>query len=244
MTDFWQGFSTDDFSTPRVTIGMGSPKKGKLGHFNFSTGESFSELKGVTLLGRTNGYILFGGLGNVPARCASDDGLNPSPRFEKPITPPENGGCVTCFAKEWGSDTRKIEIQTSLGLMHPGDKPICQQSISMVLADQDAMPFILSVKTHNVKVVKQFLFTNLRMKSIAHKTPPYGISFDLSLRPIAGNGNRYEVAVSNWQKLNPEDVALRANLYEMFGRSAQALVAAEHAELDQVNSQLESDLPF
>lgn len=244
MTDFWQGFSTDDFSTPRVTIGMGSPKKGKLGHFNFSTGESFPELKGVTLLGRTNGYILFGGLGNVPARCASDDGINPSPRIQNPITHPDQGGCVTCFAKEWGSDARKIEIQTSLGLMHPGDKPICQQSISMILADQDAMPFILSVKTHNVRIVKQFLFTNLRMKSIAHKTPPFGIAFDLTLRPIAGNGNRYEVSVSNWLTLDEEAIKLRSNLYDMFGRSAQALVAAEHAEMDQANSQLESDLPF
>lgn len=237
IQDFWQDFSSDDFSMPRVTIGMGSPMKGKLGHFNFSTGESLLELNGVSLLGRTNGQILYGGLGTVPPRCASDDGLNPASRIEQKVTEVKDGGCNACYARSWGVDARKDAIQASLGLPLPDEKPICQSTISLLMADKAGMPFVLLTKTHNLRVVKQFLFTGLRMRSIAHNVHAFGMAFDMSLRAMPGLGNRHELLIGNWHKLDGKPLSARQSLYETLGRKTREIVTYQHnkqSDLDEM----------
>lgn len=232
MKNFWEDFDTEDFTMPRVTIGMGSPTKGKVGHFNSSTGESFSELSNVSLLGRTPGFVLYGGLGAVPARCASNDGINPHSGIENPVTAPEDGGCSACYANKWGPDARKDALRDQAHLTRGGDKPICNQTLSLLLAGSDGMPFVLLTKTHNVKVVREFLFTGLRMRAAAHRLEPYGMAFDLRLLALSGLGNRYQLVVENWQRVLGDRLQANRGLYEAFGPKAQMIVSHQHKALD------------
>lgn len=234
-----------DFEPPKVTIGQGSPKVGKVGHFNFSTGESLEKLSGVVFLGKVQGYVLYGGKGKAPARCASDDGITPAIRIAQPLS----AKCEGCFANKWGQDAQKDKVMLGLGLDPKEDKPICNNTRSITLANEDGFPIILVVKTHNVKIVDQFLVPNIFLKAKRFGVHPLGCAFDILLESVPGEGNRYKLKFDNWRALEADKVSERQFLYERFGGLQSAKYISEiHARQDAENalesSEDDGDVPF
>jgi hypothetical protein len=221
------------FEPPKVTIGMGSPQQGKVGHFNFTTGESLQILPGVVLLGIIKGWVLYGGKGKKPARCASDDGLVPAMRIANPISTT----CDACPANKWGEDELKDMIMQETGQDAKGEKPICNNTRSVTLADSNGFPLILTVKTHNSKIVDDFLSLGVLQNAKRLKVHPLACAFDITLEAIPGQGNRYKMKFENWRGLTNEELAERQVLFNIFGgKKAEKIVSEIHARQDQENS--------
>lgn len=241
-----EGFGLDSF--PKYTVGQGSPKVGKVGHFNLQDGTAIETLSAVSFLMKLSSRVLFHGrnIRNKNARCASDDGINPAvERLERgPVNSIENGGCRSCPAAVWSADGTDADIFNSdfkdllaKDIGYPQfdpKKPLCTYTENLILVGPDDKPFIIQVAKHNLKVVEQ-LQMMLKTMALKMRAPGWALQFDLSLIPMKGEGNRHLIVFSqskDWKTISGTQAKDRKFIVDLVKRSGAQVVAAKHAAQD------------
>lgn len=237
---------------PRVTIGQGSPGKGKkLGHFNFESGECFERLSGVTFVFSHASNVLFRGQlsKKKDAACASDDAVRPAERIANPI----NNSCLTCPARQWSSGNSpeeefntkfKKDLSVQLGYSSfEAHKPLCTYNENLVFFDSDGSLFELQVAKHNTDALKKLkMVVNAMM--IKKRVPAVALKIDLWLTPIDGNGNRYLLNFSksdDWSVVDIEIVRDRTFLASVVKKEAPKIMAAKHEATDAAHQRQERE---
>lgn len=228
----------------KVTIGQGSPEKGKVGHFNFESGESTLKLEGVSFVASMPSNVLFHGQGSriKSAACASDDGFLPAPRILEPVSQ----SCHGCYAISWSQDgDENTQFKQELGekFGHKGQasfdpkKPLCTAMINAYFLDSVGMPFSLQVHKHNLARIKD-LSGLVQIMAAKNKAPGFALAFDLYLEPIEGKGNRNKLMFSkssDWKVVSIEEAKSRVSLVKMIKEMGSGALAEKHAALDSVH---------
>lgn len=228
-TEFWDGLDVGTIRPPHVTLGqpMTDASRGKPGNWNYSTGNSVPEILSVKLILVKKGRVLFNG--NARARCKSDNFHEPSRYVEQPIS----HSCITCPAKDWQVNPIKQGIAKELNLRANTDlnKPLCTESLSLLLADSDWLPFWGKFMKTQIKVVSQQLLTRIRYNFF--KEPHWGVSFDMRTNLVQGAGSKYYSAVfENFKVLSPEEQDKGKALVQMFSKRAEEILSEEHEAMD------------
>ncbi len=232
---------------PKVVIGQGSTKKGKIGHFNYESGESFERLSKVTMISIHPSRVLFRGRNakNKSAACASDNGKVPAARIQHPISK----GCLICPAGQWSSgdtyedeENSKMKAKIANDLGYPqfdSYKPLCTYMENVAFLDQNGMPFDLQLSKHNLKVLEKLKMLGQSM-TLKKRVPAIALQFDIWLTPMEGEGNRYLLNFSksdDWSvvDLSGDSLKDRAFLASVLKNEAPAIAAAKHAAQDEAN---------
>lgn len=237
-------------SFPKVTVGQGSPSKGKkVGHFNFESGESLEKIEGVTFVFNHPSNVLFHGQNSKKknAACGSDDGINPSERFQNPVTAINQGGCRNCPAMRWSSGQSDEEVHDSefkrilsVELGYPSfqpHKPLCTYTENLVFFDKNGALFELQVTKHNLDPLKKLKML-VQAMVIKRRVPAIALTMDIWLTPVEGQGNRHLLQFSksdDWKTVDIETVKSRAFLASVIKREAPKMMALKHAEADAVH---------
>lgn len=234
VSEFWGEMETADFAIPSVVLGQPTSSKGKVGEFNYNNGMSVPELKGVSLLVPSKTRRLFAGKGR-PTRCGSSNFHTPDARYQDPVSE----SCMVCPAAEWEMNDVKARLIKEMSLSKDGVRPLCDQTYSLLLVDQNGVPFFMDFRGSSLKSIQEKLFSRLRLQFAT--VPPYGVQFDMRPNRLdAKKGVYYEVLFENFVIGDEARVEACENLYRMYSKNAANIREDQIKTMDEANE----DVPF
>lgn len=223
--DFWEDMDATDFKIDRVIVGQKSSKNPSYvkGEFNFMSGSSTPIVKECKLVVPTKGRVLYGGP-KGKALCGSDNFMDPSPRFETPVS----SSCMECPLKDWDFNEDKSHWAKRLDTPHKPDleKPLCQESYTMLMATSDWSPFFMSFQKSQIQLIKKQLLSVLRTKWMG--TAPFHVAFDMGLKD---EGNWYSVTFSNFREASSPEMGTA--MYQEWKARAAGAAAKQYEDMDK-----------
>ncbi len=225
---FWNSLTADDFSAPVVSIGQGTGTKGLPGNFIFNSGDQKPVLLNCKLLHAKKGRVLYSA--KSASLCGSDDFYVPAARHKDKMSEQ----CMTCPLQQWGDNELKQQVKKNFGLsmVNNLEKPMCNETYNLLMADENCNPFFISFSKTQLKVVSEKLLSRLRMGFGQYA--PFLVAFDMSLVKKTGPGMSYYTTVfDNFRPIVDGGEAARVtDLYQGWANKAADVLARQYEEMD------------
>ena len=226
VADFWGDMGQEDFAIPSVTIGQPTSSKGTMGQYNYNNGLAVPFLNGVSLLVPSKTRRMFAGKGK-PTRCGSSNFHNPDERYQNP----PSKSCMNCPMAVWDENPAKIAMAKELGITHSLEKPLCDQTYTLLMVDGEGVPFFIDFRSSSLKIIQEKLFSRLRLEFVG--VAPFAVQFDMSLlRLDAKKGVYYESVFGNFRVGSQERAEKLGSLYQQYSKRAANLREDQISKMD------------